>query len=470
MHRTDDGYRPLARANPKERESDMATWIATTQDSKLADRSAEITATGATAALDLALDGNEYQALRGFGGCYNELGWLPLQTVTEAERDQIIKELFDPEEMNFTFNRAPVGANDFADHWYSYDEVDGDYDMEHFSVERDEETLIPYIHRAQEWQPDMKLFSSPWSPPTWMKRPKAYNYGRLVQTPENLKAYAKYLARYVREYAKHGIGVTQLHVQNEVFADQKFPSALWDAEALKVFIRDYLGPEFEAAGLDTDIWLGTLNGPEDMAWTGGGYGMRLNNYNRFVDNILFDDGARKYIKGIAYQWAGQNCIARTHESWPEIELIQSESECGDGQNTWEYAEYVFHLINHYLKNGATAYTYWNMILDDRDSTWGWWQNSLFTITADTHEVRRNPEYYVMRHFSQYVRPGAKVLGTTGHFNSMAIAFRNPDGTIAVVVQNALETAMPFEFADPADASRGIKATLAPRSFNTFVID
>lgn len=59
---------------------------------------------------------------------------------------------------------------------------------------------------------------------------------------------------------------------------------------------------------------------------------------------------------------------------------------------------------------------------------------------------------------------------TGHFNSMAIAFRNPDGTIAVVVQNALETAMPFEFADPADASRGIKATLAPRSFNTFVID
>ena len=98
------------------------------------------------------------------------------------------------------------------------------------------------------------------------------------------------------------------------------------------------------------------------------------------------------------------------------------------------------------------------------------QNSLFTITADTHEVRRNPEYYVMRHFSQYVRPGAKVLGTTGHFNSMAIAFRNPDGMIAVVVQNALETAMPFEFADPADASRGIKATLAPRSFNTFVIE
>ena len=271
-------------------------------------------------------------------------------------------------------------------------------------------------------------------------------------------------------YAEHGITVNQLHVQNEVFADQKFPSALWDSEALKVFIRDYLGPAFDEAGLDTDIWLGTLNGPEDMAWTGGGYGMTLNNYNRFVDNILFDDGARKYIKGIAYQWAGQNCIARTHESWPEIELIQSESECGTGDNSWEYAEYIFHLINHYFRNGATAYTYWNMILDDQDSTWGWWQNSLFTITADKHEVRRNPEYYVMRHFSHYVRPGAKVLGTTGHFNSMAIAFRNPDGTVVVVAQNALDEERPFAFADPDAAERGFKVTLAPRSFNTFVLD
>lgn len=100
-----------------------------------------------------------------------------------------------------------------------------------------------------------------------------------MQTPENLKAYAKYFVKYIQAYAEHGITVNQLHVQNEVFADQKFPSALWDSEALKVFIRDYLGPAFDEAGLDTDIWLGTLNGPEDMAWTGG-YGMKLNNYNR----------------------------------------------------------------------------------------------------------------------------------------------------------------------------------------------
>lgn len=445
----------------------MAMWIETTQNNKLVNKTPETT--GATSSTDLQLDGNIYQALRGFGGCFNELGWRPLQTVNEQEREQIIKELFSPDEMNFTFNRSPMGANDFAESWYSYDEVDGDYDLEHFSVERDEKAIIPYIRSAQKWQPNMQLFSSPWSPPTWMKKPKAYNYGRIVETPENLTAYANYMVKFVQAYAEHGITVNQVHVQNEVFADQKFPSCVWSSDALKVFIRDYLGPAFDKAGLDTDIWLGTINGPEDMAWTGG-YGMKLDNYNRFIDNILFDDGARKYIKGVAYQWAGQNAIARTHESWPEIELIQSESECGMGDNSWEYAEYIFHLINHYFRNGATAYTYWNMILDDQDSTWGWWQNSLYTIAADTHEVRRNPEWYVMRHFSKYVRPGAHVLGTTGHFNSMAIAFRNPDESVVVVAQNALDYEMPFSFADPQNADRGIKATLAPRSFNTFVLD
>lgn len=445
----------------------MATWISTTPNQRL--QVQETVAAPISASEDLQLDGTSYQAIRGFGGCFNELGWLTLQTVSEQERNQIIKELFDPEEMNFTFNRAPVGANDFADHWYSYDEVEGDYELKHFSVERDEQVLIPYIHAAQAWQPDMKLFSSPWSPPTWMKRPKVYNYGRLVMTPENLKAYAQYFVKYVQAYASHGITVNQLHVQNEVFADQKFPSALWDAESMKVFIRDYLGPAFKEAGIDTDIWLGTLNGPEDMAFTGG-YGMKLDNYNRYVDEILFDKDARQYIKGISYQWAGRAAIQRTHASWPEIELIQSESECGNGENSWEYAEYVFHLINHYFRNGATAYTYWNMILDDQDSTWGWWQNSLFTITADSHEIRRNPEYYVMRHFSQYVKPGATVLGTTGHFNSMGIAFRNPDGSLVVVVQNALEHAMPFTFADPDNAEHNISVTLEPRSFNTFVLD
>ncbi|MDM7517673.1 glycoside hydrolase family 30 protein [Lentilactobacillus sp. TOM.63] len=443
----------------------MIKWIESTQNAYLQTKDPEsINAAGSN---DLQLTGKELQTIRGFGGCFNELGYLPLSTLNDDEQQKIYKDLFSPDELNFCFNRTPIGANDFAEQWYSYDEQDGDYDLKNFSIDHDQQTLIPYIQNAKKYQPNLQLFASPWTPPTWMKFPKAYNFGKIVMTPENLQAYANYFVKYIKSYEQQGIHIKRICPQNEVFADQKFPSCVWSSDDLKVFIRDYLGPTLERSGLDTEIFLGTLNGPEDMSFTATG--VKLDNYNRYVDNILFDDEARKYIKGIGYQWAGQHAIERTHESWPELELIQTESECGFGENGWDYAEYVFHLVNHYFTAGATAYTYWNIILGDSISTWGWHQNSMFSINSETHEVTRNPEYYVMRHYAHYVKPGAKVLETTGHFNSMGKAFRNPDGEIVVVVQNALTRELPFTFADPENADKSLKATLSPNSFNTFVI-
>ncbi|WP_341779065.1 glycoside hydrolase family 30 protein [Levilactobacillus sp. HBUAS70063] len=444
----------------------MSIWIASTPDNYLQEKTPEIP--NVTTSKDLQLTGKKLQKLRGFGGCFNELGYLPLKQLADDDQQAIYRDLFSPSGLNFTFNRTPIGANDFAETWYSYDETDGDYDLDNFSVDHDKQTLIPYIKNAKKYQPNLQLFASPWTPPTWMKFPKVYNFGRLVMTPENLQAYANYFVKYIRAYKEQGIHVERVCPQNEVFADQKFPSCLWNSEDLRVFIRDYLGPTFEREGLDTEIFLGTLNGPEDMSFNAAG--VKLDNYNRYVDNILFDDEARKYIKGIGYQWAGKNAIERTHESWPELELIQTESECGYGENSWAYAEYIFHLVNHYFTAGATAYTYWNIILGDSISTWGWHQNSLFSIDSKTKQVTRNPEYYVMRHYAHYVKPGAQVLETTGHFNSMGKAFRNPDGQLVVVVQNALNRSLPFTFADPEDSSKSVQATLEPNSFNTFVID
>lgn len=441
-------------------------WVETTRQRSMQAKPLVISESGTSP--DLNSTGIELQSLRGFGGCFNELGWLPLQKLGREDQDQIIRELFSPDELNLTFNRTPVAANDFAAAWYSYDETDGDYELNDFSVKHDEQTLIPYIRRAQELQPQMGLFASPWSPPTWMKTPKVYNFGRIVMTPQNLNAYAHYLLRYVKEYEDRGIHIDQLHVQNEVFADQKFPSCLWSSEDMRVFIRDYLGPLFAQDAPDTSIFLGTLNGPEDMKFAP--QGMILENYNRYVDNILFDDECRKFIAGVGYQWAGQHDIERTHQSWPEMELEQTESECGMGGNTWEYAEYIFSLINRYFRAGATCYTYWNMILGEGISTWGWRQNSLFSINTETGEFVRNPEYYVIRHFSHYIEPGARLIQTQGHFNAMSLAFKNPDGSKVVLAQNALDRAMPFSFSASEEGQTtpsGFQVTLEPRSFNTF---
>lgn len=442
------------------------TWTVSTADALWADGGTP--AAGATSARGLTLTGTRGQTLRGFGGTFNELGHRAISALPEDDQETIYRELFSPDELNLRVNRSAVGANDFATSWYSYDETPGDYALEHFSVERDEERVIPFIRQAQRYQDEMVLHCSPWSPPTWMKNPPVYNSGTLVMTPENLDAYARYFVRFVQAYAERGITVSQIHVQNEVFADQKFPSCVWTSEQLRVFIRDHLGPAFEDAGLTTVIFLGTLNGPEDMTFTATG--QALTNYARFVDNILFDDDARRYIAGVGYQWAGQHAVARTREAWPELEIMQTESECGFGDNSWEEAEYVFHLVRHYLQHGATGYTYWNTALEPGGlSTWGWPQNSLLTVDTAAGTFTRNPEYYVLKHYSSAVRPGAVPLGVTGRFSAQGSAYANPDGSVVVVVQNALDRAEEFSFEDPTDATRVFTATLAARSLNTFTL-
>lgn len=298
-----------------------------------------------------------------------------------------------------------------------------------------------------------------------MKQPRAYNYGRLRMEPEILDSYALYFQKYIEAYAAEGIPVSQVHLQNEPFADQKFPSCLWSPEQFKIFIRDHIGPLFAKNEIDTEIWLGTLNGPTQMNFDMTGK-IHINLYDRVMDELLFDDDVRQYLGGIGYQWAGQHVIQRTHDSFPELKLMQTENECGDGSNSWTYAHYIFNLLRHYLTNGVSSYIYWNMVLEPEGrSTWGWTQNAMVTIDPASQQVTYNPEFYVMKHVTRFVKPGAHLLATTGHWCGSSMAFANPDGSVAVIMNNALER----------ERSATIQAlgqtrtvTMAANSFNTLI--
>lgn len=262
-----------------------------------------------------------------------------------------------------------------------------------------------------------------------MKSPRAYNYGTLRWEPEILKAYALYFVKFVQAYKEEGIPIHQVHVQNEVVADQKFPSCVWTGEQLREFIRDYLGPAFEEAGLDTEIWLGTINGDFEGLFT-----KSSSDYDSIAAPALSDPEASKFIKGVGYQWAGKYALQQTVQSYPEKRYMQTENECGDGSNSWTYAQYVFDLYRHYFVNGTNAYIYWNMVLEpEGKSTWGWKQNAM--ITAEADQAVYNPEYYVMKHFSHFVLPGANRLETAGEWTGLSVSFQNKDGSVIVVLQN-----------------------------------
>ena len=416
----------------------------------------------ATAADTLELSGESAQTFEGFGGCFNELGWRALGHLSEDARAKVLDMLFAPDDaLKFTFCRMPIGASDYAEQWYSLNEVAGDYAMEHFSIACDQRFLLPYIKAALQRQPRLSLFASPWSPPTWMKFPCAYNHGTLVWERENLQSYALYFLKFVQAYAEEGIRIAQIHVQNEPMSDQKFPSCVWSGEQFREFIANYLGPLFAEHAPETEIWLGTLNGPENdqrSLHTG---------YDQYANLVLSDPRAYGYVKGVSYQWAGKFAIQQTASSYPELRYMQSENECGDGTNSWEYARYIFNLFRHYLSNGVHSYIYWNMVLEPGGrSTWGWRQNALISIDPVSQSITCNPEFYVMKHFSHFVQPGAVRLGTRGHLTGNSVVFENPDGRLVAVVGNGLPHARRVTVKMRQQA---FTVELAPYSFNTFVI-
>lgn len=388
----------------------------------------------------LSLNGLEYQTMHGFGGCFNELGWQALQSLAPKDHAKVMNELFSPVGAGINFCRLPIGANDYSVDWYSLDEVPGDYALEHFSLERDKKALIPYIKEAKALAPDLRLFASPWSPPTWMKDPPVYNWGKLIRTPENLAAYANYFVKFIQGYAAEGLEVEQVHVQNEPVANQKFPSCMWTGEELREFIRDYLGPAMTQAGLPTELWLGTINAP------GCDYNRLIfdkwatEDYDYFANAVLVDPEALKYISGVSYQWGGKIAIQRTFESWwPRLRLMQSENECGFGDNTWEYARYVWTMLKHYISNGAESYLYWNLVLEPLGrSTWGDPQNAMITVDPASGSVTYNPDFYVMKHFSAPIARGAVRLGANGTFAGDSLIFRNPDGSLVLELFNPFQ--------------------------------
>lgn len=416
--------------------------------------------------IQLEYTDQNYQQVDGFGGCFNELGYTALLHLSDEERAEVLHSLFHPEgDHRFTICRLPIGASDYALEWYSHNEVDGDYNMDHFSIERDQKYLIPYIREALALNPNLKLFASPWSPPTWMKTPKAYNYGTLRWEKEVLEAYALYFVKFVQAYQEQGITIHQIHVQNEVIADQKFPSCVWTGQQLQEFIRDYLGPAFAQHQLDTEIWLGTINAPEPWEEL---IKKKTTDFDDYAHTVLSDPEAYRYITGVGYQWAGKHALQRTVQSYPELKYMQTENECGDGLNSWDYAKYVYNLFQHYWSNGVHAYIYWNMALEPKGkSTWGWEQNSMITVDPVTGHKIHNPEYYVMKHFAHFVQAGAYRVGLTGSWAGKAVAFRNPDGQHVVVLANPLKEPYTVRFSDQESV---VELELAPESFHTIVVE
>ena len=289
------------------------------------------------------------------------------------------------------------------------------------------------------YQPRLAVWGVPWCPPSWMKTNNAYKGGRMNQDQQTLAAYALYFSKYVRAYRADGVNLYAVHPQNEPrYNDNNYPQCAWNGREINTFLRDYLVPQLTKDHVDVQVWLGTIVNA---------------NLADYADPVLGDAATRPAISGVGYQYDGQRAMAATHNKYPGLKMLQTETECYNGENSWDEAMTTFRKMIEDMNHFANGYVYWNLVLNQKStSSWGWKQNSLLKI--GTNEITYNPEFYSLKHFGHFLKSGAVRIGVSAmtqiggedestFSTSNVVAFRNPSGELVLILGNAGDKRLPL---------------------------
>lgn len=367
----------------------------------------------------------QFQTIEGIGGAFNEIGGEALMSLSEEDRNKVMENLFSLQNgAGFSFCRTAIGASDFGVDAYSYSEVENDFDMEYFSVEREKTSVLPYIKTALKYNPQLTMFASPWSPPGWMKYSGFMDRGvefpvknHLKDEAEIYEAYALYFSKYVKAYAENGIKIGRVIIQNEPDVHTKYPSNVMPPQQMGMFAAKYLRPAFKKNKVKTEIWAGTFRTAEQL------------------DALEFvaDKKLREAVDGIGLQYTKPRFTSDMKNLFPGVKMMHTEGNCFNGKNNVEQAKTRLAEIAAYINYGSPNYCYWNMILNETtESGWEWKQNSLITIDRQQKTVRYNPDYAVMSLISKFMQPGAKRIA--GFSRSELISLEK-DGKLILFVQN-----------------------------------
>jgi glucosylceramidase len=381
-----------------------------------------------------------YQTIEGFGGAFTESAAVTFYKLSPAKRAAVLEAYFDPVRGNaYTLCRTHINSCDFSTGNYAYDETPGDFELKKFSIERDRKALIPLIREAfRTAGGPLKLFASPWSPPAWMKTNGKMNNGGKLK-PECRRVWADYFVRFIREYAKEGIPIWGLTPQNEPEATQTWDSCVFTAEEQRDFIRDYLGPALDRAGLFGVRVIG--------------YDHNRNRLPEWANTILSDPAASRYVWGMGFHWyVSDNFdnVRLVHETFPDKALLFTEGCLGPYDaaklDDWSMGEAYGKSLVADLNRWTVGWVDWNILLDETGGPNHVGNFCFAPVHADTRTdgLHFMNSYYYIGHFSRFIKPGAVRIASAASVDELeTTAFRNPDGSLALVVLNRTGKAVPY---------------------------
>ncbi|MCL5130484.1 glycoside hydrolase family 30 beta sandwich domain-containing protein [Algibacter sp. L4_22] len=384
-----------------------------------------------------------FQEFLGIGGAITDASAEVFATLSQEKQDQLLQSYFGKDGIGYNVIRTNIHSCDFSSGSYTYID-EGDAELKSFSIEKDKQFRLPMIKRAAALIGNsMVFYASPWSPPAFMKSNKDMLHGGKL-LPEFNQAWANYYVKFIEAYEAEGLPVWGVTIQNEPMAVQIWESCIYTAEEERDFLKNYLGPTFEKAGMsDKNI----------VVW----------DHNRDLlsqrSNTIFEDPeAAKYAWGTGFHWyetwtGGEpmyDNLKNFKESFPSKNLLFTEG-CNekfdaDKYQYWPNAERYGNSMISDFNNGTVGWTDWNILLNEKGGPNHVGNLCFAPVHADTQtgELIYTPAYYYIGHFSKFIKKGALRVSTTSSRSTLdSTTFQNTDGSFVTVVMNKTDNKITY---------------------------
>lgn len=377
-----------------------------------------------------------YQTIDGFGYCLTGGSAQLIYGLPTAQRQALERELFatDSTHIGVSYLRLTIGASDMSARVFSYDDAgtpaSPDTALANFDLSDDKTYLVPLLKEIVAINPAIKLLACPWSAPAWMKSNDNASGGSLL--PQYYGVYARYFVKYIQAMKAGGISIDAITPQNEPLNANNNPAMVMQDTAEDVFVRNYLGPAFQAAGITTKI----------IVWD---HNCDVPQYPLY---ILGDANAAQYVDGSAFHLYGGDisALSTVHDAYPDKNVYFTEQYVagpGNFQGDLDWA--ITNLIVGATRNWSRNVLEWNMAADQNygPHTPGGCGVCQGAFTINGTAVSRNTSYYIIAHASKFVRPGSVRVSSNITGNLENVAFLAPGGKKVLIVLNANATATTF---------------------------
>lgn len=273
----------------------------------------------------------------------------------------------------------------------------------------------------------VKIFASPWSPPTWMKTNNWFVSGSLKDGDEFMDAYASYLIKFLESYSSYNVSIFALSPQNEPLTPKlikgyKSNSCIFSDDKYAKFVAKFVSPKLKEYNRkmesDNKQTTNLVYWDEDI--------------NQYSYNYLFTnhttDSKREALgsaSGLSWHWYAHGLFKKVEfnqvmkvrrklstNKWTistEASFLGTPS-IGNWTRAMLYAEDIINNLNF---ASSVAWIDWNLVLNTTGGyTWcGNILDSAILIDFDKQVYYKNPTYYALMHFSRFILPNSHILDT-----------------------------------------------------------